>query len=326
MQQILRDMLIWLITFFGISAAVLFLLRWSMIRVRARRAERLRTLESRLSVSTDGLGLPIVWINSTSYDLTAADRAISALRWLVCLGLLSAGIAWSAQGNAGWNWNGVLAGAATGFVVFVTLSLWLYCRQVTFMPAKSRRLATAIRCWAIRLANGLDNRMALEQSARQLQRFDPELARCLESAAVATLHGDHDMVCRAFYPCGTGVSERMAEILSGKVPDPLPALRALADQLDTFYQNQSLLRVKRVDGWLKYPIILCLLPASNLLIFGPAVANLIDSFGVLKFPPRQAAPLANPQENPVAPPPAEPPAALPVEPPETPPAKSPGQE
>jgi len=284
MQQILRDMLIWLVCFFGIASFVLFVVRWALHRARKQRAERLRLLETRFRESPDALGLPLVWMNAPSSAKTGGDQLVSAVRWILALGFLAAGIATSAMAKPGGNWNNAVFGAIIGSVSFLILSLWLYCRRVISMPEKTRRLAAAIRCWTIRLANGVDRRMALEQSARQLQRFDPELARCLEAAAVAAHAGGHDLIQRAFYPCGTSVSERLADILSGKVPDSLSALRSLADQLDVYYQNQILIRVKRVDGWLKYPIVLFLLPAVNLLVFGPALADLINNFGILKFP------------------------------------------
>lgn len=290
MQQILRDMLIWLLCFFGISAALLFLVRWSVQRFRRQRAERLRLLETRFRESSDGLGLPLIWVTASTSSRTTGDAIVSLIRWLLSLGLLAAGIAWSVQAPGGWDWIGVVLGASSASIIFGMLSLWLYCRRVSSMPAKIRHLAAAIRWWTIRLANGMDRRTGLEHSAKQLQRFDPELARCLEIAAVSASSSDRDAIQRAFYPCGTGVAERLADILSGKIPDSLTALRTLADQLDRFYQNQLLVRVKSIDGWLKYPIVLCLLPAINLLMFGPAVANLIDNFGVLKIPATPAVP------------------------------------
>jgi hypothetical protein len=281
MQHILQDMLIWLVTFFGISAAVLFIVRWGLLRFRKQRAERLRLLESRCRETPDGLGLPLIWIASTRSQASSGDRWVAAIGWILGLGFLCAGVAWTVLDQGGPKGAGLAVGGGIGAAILIIFSAWLYCRRASSMPAQTRRLAEVLRWWAIRIAAGVERRLALEQAARQLQRFDPDLARTLEAAALSGT--ERDLIQRAFYPCGTGVSERLADVVVGKVPDVVTALRSLADQLDLYYQNQLLIRVKNVDGWLKYPIVLCLVPALNLLAFGPAVADLIENFGGIKF-------------------------------------------
>lgn len=301
MQHILRDMLIWLVAFFGISAAVLCSVRWGLLRIRRQRAERLRLLESRGRETPDGLGLPLIWIASTRSNATSGDRVVATVGWILGFACVAAGAAWTGLGKDGRNGAGLVVGSGIGLSILIVFSTWLYCRRAASMPPQTRRLAEALRWWAIRLAAGVDRRQALEQTARQLQRFDPDMAHCLEAAAVSG--PDRDMMQRAFYPCGTGVAERLADILSGKVPDLLTALRGLADQLDAYYQNQLLIRVKLVDGWLKYPIALCLVPAVNLLAFGPAISDLIDNFGIFKTPAAPVVrPAGQPVEQPIGPP------------------------
>lgn len=294
MQHILRDMLIWMLTFFGISAAVLFLVRWGVHRFRRRRAERLRLLEVRLRESSDGLGLPISWTVSTRANATPVDRFIGAFGWILALAFASAGMALTVLAGDGKNWTMLAIGGGISFWILVLFSIWLYCRRASSVPAKARHLAEAIRWWAIRIAAGIDRKQALEQSARQLQPFDPEMARCLEMAAVGG--NEQHVVQPAFYPFGSGVAERLVDVVSGKVPDVVAALRDLADRIDASYQNQLLIRAKRIEGWLKYPVVLCLVPAINVVAFGPAITDLIHSVGIVKGP---AVPAAQPGVQPV---------------------------
>ncbi|MDB5386924.1 MAG: hypothetical protein JWM11_2570 [Planctomycetaceae bacterium] len=296
MQHILQDMLIWLVSFFGISAAVLCVVRWGMFRLRKQREERLRLLENRCREMPDRLGLPLIWVQSKRSSATSGDRLTSILGWILGLGSLIGGVTWTGLRPDGGLRLGLILGGGIGIAILLAFSLWLYCRRAASMPAQVRRLAAALRCWAIRLGAGVERRLALEQTARQLQRLDPDMARCLEAAAISV--PDREAIHRALYPCGAGVSDRLTDILTGKVPDVLTALRSLADQLDEFYQNQLLIRVKRVDGWLKYPIALCLVPALNLMAFGPAISDLIDNVGILDVPVTPAVrPVAPPEER-----------------------------
>ena len=156
------------------------------------------------------------------------------------------------------------------------------------MPRQSRQLALALRCWAIRISAGVECRLALEQTAKQLRRLDPEIARHLAAGAA---NPDGDLLQRAFHPCGSGVAERLADIVAGRTPGVSQVLLALADQLVGYYLNQVLSRTRYIEGWLKYPLVLCLVPAVNLLLFGPAIANLLEKFGTLRLPGAVRAPL-----------------------------------
>lgn len=287
MQHILRDMLIWMLTFFGISATVLFLVRIGVSRFRRRRAERLRLLDVRLREGSDGLGLPVSWSVSTRANATPADRFIGAFGWILALAFASAGMALTVLAGDGKNWTMLAIGGGISFWILVLFSAWLYCRRSAAVPPKSRHLAEALRWWAIRIAAGIELHQALEQSARQLQPFDPELARCLEMASVSGT--DQHVVQPAFYPFGSGVAERLVEIVTGKVTDVVAALRNLADRIDASYQDQLLIRAKRIERWLKYPVVLCLVPAINLVAFGPAITDLIRGVGIVKAPAIPAA-------------------------------------
>ena len=162
-----------------------------------------------------------------------------------------------------------------------------------------RRVALALRCWAIRIDAGMECRAALEKTAKQLRRIDSELGRHLEAGTVIEL--DRDQLKSAFYPCGTGVAERLASITAGTVVDAPAALRELADRLEAYYLNQMVSRTRLIDGWVKFPIGLCLVPAVNLLLFGPAVTDLLEKFGTVRFPvpgPAQVRPIEEPLPNP----------------------------
>ncbi len=282
MRDLLRDMLIWLATFFAVSLALMFALRWSLSRVRKRRAEQLKAIEARCRETPEDLGLPLRWRTSPKICDAADYQWAQTLRWSLPLGILAAGIMWSATSRNGWNWNGALMGLAVSFLSFLTLTVWMHWRCQTIVPPQTRRLALALRCWAIRINSGAECHQALEKTARQLRRIDSELGHYLEAAAATPK--DKDALQRAFLPCGTGVAERLAEIITGNAPDAQAALRALADRLDGYYLNQTVARTRMIDGWIKYPIGLCLVPAVNLLLFGPAITDLLEKFGTVRLP------------------------------------------
>ncbi len=301
-------MLIWLATFFAVSLALVFAIRLSLSRARKRRAEQLKAIEARCREVPEDLGLPLIWRTSPKIIEAADYQWVQTFQWTLPLGLLAAGVMWSATGQNGWNWNGVGFGLALAVLSFLAFTVWLGWRRQTTMPGQTRRLALALRCWAIRINAGMESRAALEKTARQLRRLDPELARHLEGGAAARPGGD--LLERAFYPCGTGVADRLAEVVGGKVADAPAALRELADRLDGYYLNQLLARTRLIDGWLKYPIGLCLVPAVNLILFGPAITDLLEKFGTVRFPvPRQIQPLEEihllPEPEPAIAPPRE---------------------
>lgn len=275
-------MLIWLATFFGASLALVLVVRFGLRKVRQRRVDRLKEIESRCRRVPEELGLPLTWRTAPASCDSRGYRRVQALRWIVPLGLAAAGIMWSATGKEGWNSNGVGFGISLGCLIFVSLTVWLNWRRETSMPRQGRQLALALRCWAVRISAGIDRRAALDQSARQLRRIDPEIARHLEVAAAAEDEGDQ--LKRAFYPCGTGLAERLAHIVAGKVADSPTELRHIANQLDDFYLTQTLARTRLIENWLKYPLALCLVPAVNLLAFSPAITDLIEKFGQFRLP------------------------------------------
>ncbi|MDB5336745.1 MAG: hypothetical protein JWN70_2364 [Planctomycetaceae bacterium] len=283
-------MLIWLATFFAVSLVLVFAIRLSLSRVRKRRAEQLKAIETRCREVPEDLGLPLIWRTSPKTSDAADYQWVQTFQWTLPLGLLAAGVMWSATGQNGWNWNGAGFGLAVAVLSFLAFTVWLSWRRQTTIPTQTRRLALALRCWAIRMNAGIECRMALEKTAKQLRRLDPELARHLEAGAAA--RADGDLLQRAFYPCGTGVADRLADVIAGIVSDAPAALRELADRLDGYYLNQVLARTRLIDGWLKYPIGLCLVPAVNLMLFGPAITDLLEKFGTVRFPvPRQVQPL-----------------------------------
>lgn len=283
-------MLIWLATFFAVSLALICAVRWSLKRLRKRRQEQLKAIEARCGEIPQDLGLPLTWRTSPTTCDASDYRSVQLLQWTLPLGILAAGLMWSATASAGWDWNGAVFGTLAALLTFLTLTVWMSWRCQTTMPLQSRRLALALRCWAIRSNAGVECRTALEQAARQLRRFDPELSRLLEAAAGVQDQGDQ--LQRAFSLCGTGISAQLAEILAGKIADPCSALSRLADRLDAYYLNQVLKRTRLIESWLKYPLALCLVPAVNLLLFGPAIADLLEKFGTVRPPaPVQAQPL-----------------------------------
>ena len=292
MRDLIQDMLIWLATFFTVSLAFVCALRWSLSRMRKRRVEQLKAIEARCRETPEDLGLPLIWRVSAKTCDAADYHWVQTFQWTLPLGLLAAGVMWSATGQNGWNWYGVGYGLGISMLLFLFFTVWMSWRCQTTMPPHTRRLALALRCWAIRMNAGIDCRLALENTAKQLRRLDPELARHLEAGTVA--RSDGDLLQRAFYPCGTGVADRLAEIVAGKITDAPAALRTLADRLDGYYLNQVVSRTRLIDGWLKYPIGLCLVPAVNLLLFGPAITDLLEKFGTVRFPvpvPAQVQPL-----------------------------------
>ena len=306
MRDLLRDMLIWLASFFAVSLALVIAIRWSLSRIRKRRTEQLKAIEARCRETPDDLGLPLIWRTSPKSCDANDYRWLQTLQWTLPLGLLAAGVMWSATGQNGWDWNGAGFGFAAGVVAFLIFTVWISWRCQTTLPPQSRRLALALRCWAIRLSAGIESRAALEKTARQLRHVDPELARHLEAAAAASADGD--LLQRAFYPCGTGVAERLADVIAGRVADAPTALRKLADRLDGYFLNQMLARSRLIDGWMKYPIGLCLVPAVNLILFGPAITDLLEKFGTVRFPvpgevqPLEAVPVHPEPEPAIAPP------------------------
>ena len=292
MRDLLQDMLIWLATFFAVSLALVCVVRWSLNRVRKRRAEQLKAIEARCRETSDDLGLPLIWRTSPNTCAAADYQRIQILQRTLPWGLLAAGVMWSATGQNGWNWNGAGCGLGVSVLLFLILTVWMNWRCQTTMPLQTRRLAQALRCWAIRINAGLECRAALEKTAQQWRRLDPDLARHLEAGAVA--RPDGDLLQRAFYPCGTGVADRLANVVAGKVTDAPAELRELANRLDGYYLDQVLSRTRLIEGWIKYPIGLCLVPAVNLLLFGPAVTDLLEKFGTVRFPvpgPVQVRPL-----------------------------------
>ena len=283
-------MLIWLATFFAVSLALICAARWSLNRLRKHRIEQLKEIEVRCREIPEDLGLPLLWRTSPTACDSRGYRWVQTLQWTLPMGLVAAGIMWSATASAGWDWNGTVFGTLAGLLTFLTLTVWMGWRCQTTMPPQTRRLALALRCWAIRLNAGIECRSALEQAARQLRRCDPGLSRLLEAGA--SVQDDGDQLQRAFYLCGTGVSSQLAEIVAGKVADPAGALSHLADRLDAYYLNQVLKRTRFIEGWLKYPLALCLVPAVNLLLFGPAIADLLEKFGTVRQPlPVQVRPI-----------------------------------
>lgn len=285
MQALIHDMLIWLATFFGVSLLLVLAIRFGLRKVRLRRVDRLKDIESRCRLVPEELGLPLTWRSAPAVCDAPGYRRVQTLRWMVPLALIAGGVMWSATGKDGWNWNGLGFAISLGCLVFVGLTVWLNWRRETTMPRHSRQLALALRCWAVRISAGVACREALDQSARQLRRIDPEIARHLELAAVAENEGDQ--LQRAFYPCGTGLAERLAGVLAGKVSDGPTELRHIAHQLDNFYLTQSLARTRLIENWLKYPLALCLVPALNLIVFSPAITDLIGKFGNFRLPDAQ---------------------------------------
>lgn len=288
MQDLIQDMLVWLATFFGVSLALICAVRWGLKRVRQRRLERLKEIEARCRVVPDELGLPLVWKTSPKSLETFDYRVGRMLQWSLPAGCLAAGAMWSMIGQDGWNWNGGACGVLAAFVSLLVLTVWMNWRRETTMPRQSRQLVLALRCWAIRISAGVECRLALEQTAKQLRRLDPEIARHLAAGAA---NPDGDLLQQVFHPCGSGVAERLADIVAGRTSDEPQVLLALADQLEGYYLNQVLSRTRYIEGWLKYPLVLCLVPAVNLLLFGPAIANLLEKFGTLRLPGAVRAPL-----------------------------------
>lgn len=278
-------MLIWLATFFGVSLLLVLVVRFGLRKVRQRRVDRLKDIESRCRHLPDELGLPLAWRSAPAVCDSAGDRRVQGLRWMLPLAFVAAGIMWSATGKDGWNSNGIGFGISAACLIFVALTVWMNWRRETTVPRQSRQLALALRCWAVRIAAGIDSRAALDQSAKQLRRIDPEIARHLEVAAATIDEGDQ--LQRAFQPCGTGLAERLAGIIAGKVSDSPTELRHLANQLDSFYLTQALSRTRFIEGWLKYPLALCLVPAVNLIVFSPAITDLIGKFGKFQLPDAQ---------------------------------------
>ena len=292
-------MLIWLGTFFAVSLALVCAIRWSLSRVRKQRAEQLKAIEARCRETPEELGLPATWRTSPKTCRTSDFQWAQTFQWSLPLGAMAAGVMWSATGRNGWNWNGVVGGFACALVLFLTTAVWMAWRCQTTMPPQMRRVALALRCWAIRIDAGMECRAALEKTAKQLRRIDSELGRHLEAGTVIEL--DRDQLKSAFYPCGTGVAERLASITAGTVVDAPAALRELADRLEAYYLNQMVSRTRLIDGWVKFPIGLCLVPAVNLLLFGPAVTDLLEKFGTVRFPvpgPAQVRPIEEPLPNP----------------------------
>lgn len=300
-------MLIWLATFFGASLVLVFAVRWGFKRVRQRRTDRIKEIQVRCRQIPEALALPLGWRVSPATSDAADYRWAQMLLLPLPLGLFAAGLMWTFTGRRPLNWNGFGFGVAASSLTFAVLSAWISWRRETSMPRQARQVALALRCWAIRMDGGMDCRTALDQSAKQLRRIDPEIARVLELAAVSA--DSEDVLRQILAPCGTGLAERLAAILSGKVSDVSADLRTLANQLDSYYLNQLLSRTRLVESWLKYPLALCLVPALNLILFSPAITNLIEKFGKFRTPEaRQAQP-------------AEPISAEPVPDPDVPAAK-----
>ena len=216
MQDLIQDMLVWLATFFGVSLALICAVRWGLKRVRQRRLERLKEIETRCRVVPDELGLPLFWKTSPKSLETFDYRVGRMLQWSLPAGCLAAGAMWSMIGQDGWNWNGGACGVLAAFVSLLVLTVWMNWRRETTMPRQSRQLALALRCWAIRISAGVECRLALEQTAKQLRRLDPEIARHLAAGAA---NPDGDLLQRAFHPCGSGVAERLADIVAGRTSD-----------------------------------------------------------------------------------------------------------
>lgn len=295
MQTLIRDMLIWLATFFSVSLLLVFAVRWGLSRIRQRRKERLKDIELRCRQAPEELGIPLAWRTSPAVCEGLDFRWGQTLLWPLPLGIAAAGVMWSATGQQPLNWNGAGLGVAAACLLFALLYAWLTGRRETALPRQIRQLALALRCWAIRLEAGIECRQALDQTARQLRRIDPELARTLEAAA----NEAGDQPSRAFSYCGTGLGVRLSDILAGKTGTvtnttnvatgttaPLE-LRSIANQLDGYYLNLLLSRTRLIENWMRYPLALCLVPALNLILFSPAITDLIDKFGKLSVPGAQ---------------------------------------
>ncbi len=292
-------MLIWLATFSGVSLALMCAVRWGLNRIRKRRIEQLKAIEVRCRQTPEDLGLPLNWRTSPKTCDAVDYQWAQAFQWIIPLGVVAAGAAWSATGQNGWSWTGIVVGLGISLLVFLVMTVWMSWRRQTTIPTQTRRLALALRCWAVRMNAGIECRLALEKTAKQLRRVDPELARHLEAGAAAP--AESDLLQRAFYPCGTGVAEQLANLILGKVADVPAELRELADRLEYYYLNQAVSRTRLIDGWLKYPIALCLVPAVNLIAFGPAITNLLEKFGTVRFPapkPGEVRPIEIPIKKP----------------------------
>ncbi len=275
-------MLIWLATFFAVSLLLVMAVRWGLRRIRQQRKDRLKEIETRCSQAPDELGLPLAWKISPDTCDAADFRWGQMMLWPLPLGIAAAGVMWSATGQQPLNWTGAGVGVATASLIFVILLAWLIGRRETTLPRSSRQLALALRCWAVRVDAGVDCRQALDQSAKQMRRIDPELARQLEAAAAVSAEGDQ--LQRTFDPLGTSLAKRLVEIIAGQTDNAPSELRALANKLDGFYLYQLLSRTRMVENWLRYPLALCLVPALNLILFSPAITDLIEKFGKLSQP------------------------------------------
>ncbi len=285
-------MLIWLATFFTVSLLLVFGVRWGLSRIRQRRKDRLKDIETRCRQAPDELGLPLPWrISPETCDATDF-RWGQALLWPLPLGIAAAGVMWSATGQQPLNWNGAGFGIATACLLFAVMLAWLTGRRETTLPRNSRQVALALRCWAIRINAGIDCRQALDQTAKQLRRIDPELARHFEAAATVPAEGNQ--LQQAFNPLGTGLADRLTEIVEGQAVDASSELRTLANKLDGYYLHQLLSRTRMIENWLRYPLALCLVPALNLILFSPAITDLIEKFGKLSQPNTQQ---VQPQET-----------------------------
>lgn len=273
-KELLQEMLIWWAWFLGGSLLLLVLVRWTLRRFRAQRTERLRQLDLRFREAAGVLDFPPNWLNLQPGERHLGIDRLRRLRMTVPFIILGGGICGEFFERPWGNGLAILLSGFGAICVIVVISAWIGLLYQTTLPPQIRQLASVVRWWAIRVSAGIAPRRALSLSASQLKTANPEMAEKLRKASEVS---SREELRHVFEFAGDRVAATMSEFLFQTEIDALAAMRSLADQLEQSFQSQLIQRTRLIENALKYPILLCLTLALNLVVFGPIIVQLYET-------------------------------------------------
>lgn len=286
MQELTRDMLVWLVSFALVSIVVIGGARFALRGLRRRAQLKLQAIEARYHSGSAGLTLPVDWMVDER-TLPVQFRPLAQLRNFVCLAILVAGGAISLLLPQGFNPLPIVISVLVSAGLFWVIGIWLQTEQTTQVPVAVRHLTWLLEWAAVRCRAGLPLPIALQEAVAQLGQQNPELTGwwkdCIQQISQPT-GTDSQRLKQLLERTGPALGARLEQIMTGAVPQPAEALQQLADQLEWWHGGQVIARTRKLESWVKYPIAFCLVPALNLAVFGPAITQMVYRSQRLRVP------------------------------------------
>lgn len=277
MHELFRDMLVWLAGFSLASIALIGGARFALRRVRQKLQEKLKGIEQRYQTGSAALQMPPEW-TLQPLRIPASLQGVATARTFLCLTILVAGGAWSILSPAGLSPIPLLLSLSVSGLLFWMLGQWLQAEHVTQIPPVCRHLIWILEWGALRVASGTsDMGLALRASARQIPDLSPDFAAWWEECL--SVRQDRERLKTVVSRAGPSLAPRLEAVLAGESANAAQALRQLADQIENWYCGEVIQRTRKLDAWVKYPLALCLIPALNLALFGPAITHLFYRVG-----------------------------------------------